>query len=128
MSAQHTKGRLIAVHNVLLIDSRVAEFPDVASLVGIENAEANARRLAACWNACEGISTENLEDNAPIIELANRYNAALRQRDELLRTLKMVMPALNALRKQCPRNPNDDSLDVVQFVHAVIDKVESSQK
>ena len=24
-------------------------------------AEANARRLAACWNACEGISTEHLE-------------------------------------------------------------------
>ena len=44
-------------------------------------AEENSRRLTACWNACEGISTENLEDNKPIIELANDYNAALKQRD-----------------------------------------------
>lgn len=29
--------------------------------------EANARRITACVNACAGISTENLEDNVPII-------------------------------------------------------------
>lgn len=43
-----------------------------------------ARRLVACWNACEGISTENLEGNLPVKELAHRYNAALRERDALL--------------------------------------------
>ena len=42
---------------------------------------ANTRRIVACVNACEGISTENLEDNKPIIELANDYNAALKQLD-----------------------------------------------
>ena len=41
----------------------------------------DARRVVACLNACEGISTENLEDNKPIIELANDYNAVLKQRD-----------------------------------------------
>ena len=50
-------------------------------------AEENSRRLAACWNACKGISTENLEDNKPIIELANDYNAVLKQRDMLLDVL-----------------------------------------
>ena len=60
-------------------------------------AEENSRRLAACWNACEGISTENLEDNKPIIELANDYNAALKQRDELLAALVAVFPYCDRL-------------------------------
>ena len=50
-------------------------------------AEENSRRIVACVNACEGISTENLEDNKPIIELANDYNAVLKQRDMLLDVL-----------------------------------------
>ena len=54
-------------------------------------AEENTRRLAACWNACAGISTENLEDNVPVKELANRYNEAIRQRDELLSALLWVL-------------------------------------
>ena len=29
-----------------------------------EEAEANARRLVACWNACEGIATDELEEIA----------------------------------------------------------------
>lgn len=43
----------------------------------------DAMRLAACWNACQGVSTENLEDNIPIKELAEKYNEALRERDAL---------------------------------------------
>lgn len=42
----------------------------------------NARRLVACWNACDGISTENLEDNLPVKWLVRQYNetlSALRQ-------------------------------------------------
>ena len=58
-------------------------------------AEENSRRLAACWNACKGISTENLEDNKPIIELANDYNAVLKQRDELLKQRDMLLDVLN---------------------------------
>ena len=30
----------------------------------VEEAEANARRLVACWNACEGIATDELEEIA----------------------------------------------------------------
>lgn len=44
---------------------------------------ANKRRIAACLKACEGISTKNLEDNVPVLELARRYNAVLRERDAL---------------------------------------------
>lgn len=48
----------------------------------------HARRIVACVNACEGISTENLEDVTPV---AKRYHAALRQRDELLEALKQAV-------------------------------------
>lgn len=40
----------------------------------------NARRLVACWNACDGISTEELEDGA--------IQKLREQRDELLFVLK----------------------------------------
>ena len=54
-------------------------------------AEANARRLVACLNACEGISTEALEgDDAPR-KLREDRDLLLAQRDELLEALKGVM-------------------------------------
>ena len=43
----------------------------------------DACRIVACVNACEGISTKNLEDNVPFLELARRYNVVLRERDAL---------------------------------------------
>ena len=49
---------------------------------------ADKRRIDACLKACEGISTQNLEDNVPIIELARRYNVVLRERDALRAKIK----------------------------------------
>ena len=57
-------------------------------------AKENSRRLTACWNACDGISTENLEYNLPVKELANDYNAVLKQRDMLLKIAKDVIGML----------------------------------
>lgn len=39
-----------------------------------ERRRANLVRMAAAWNACEGILTENLEDNMPFLELIQNYN------------------------------------------------------
>lgn len=50
----------------------------------------NARRIVACVNACAGISTENLEDNLPVLQLARRYNQTLKQRDELLAAAEAI--------------------------------------
>ena len=44
---------------------------------------ADKRRIDACMKACEGISTQNLEDNVPFLELARRYNALLRDNTAL---------------------------------------------
>lgn len=84
MSAQQTKGRI----NVAPADCSgigIANFQDgtlgtpraamaltgrsaggegwhyLAAINDHPQAQADARRLAACWNACEGISTEELE-------------------------------------------------------------------
>lgn len=52
---------------------------------------ANARRLAACWNACDGIPTEDLikkeGDPAPIFSMLME---AMKERDELLAALKEI--------------------------------------
>ena len=53
-------------------------------------AEETSRRIVACVNACEGISTENLEYNLPVKELAQQYNKVIRQRDELLAALERI--------------------------------------
>lgn len=55
--------------------------------------DANARRLVACWNSCNGISTENLENNIPIKELVKKYNDVIVQRDELLGISAAHQPA-----------------------------------
>ena len=47
-------------------------------------AEENSRRLAACWNACEGISTETLQQG----NIADRVARLEQQRDALLAALE----------------------------------------
>ena len=58
--------------------------------------EANLHRLAACWNACEGISTEDLESpeqaDSPISVAARVLNFQLmRQRGKLLDLLAELL-------------------------------------
>ena len=67
----------------------------------------DARRVVACLNACAGISTENLEDNLPVKELADRYNAVLKQRDELLEALELQERQNELAAKQQWIDPND---------------------
>lgn len=63
-----------------------------------QKSEDNARRLVACWNACEGISTESL------VSAGNAFNGwrlasyamddAKAQRDELLEILERAVRRL----------------------------------
>ena len=77
--SEHTQGRLIVLNSFLAPEAHAnrkiggASDPkrdhdeyahyiaDVKGKRDYHNSEANARRLAAAWNACEGLSTENLE-------------------------------------------------------------------
>ena len=69
--SQHTKGRLVADMNVPtalipghIIKTAYEPHRPIASLwvgggtKGKPEQEANARRIVACWNACEGIDPE----------------------------------------------------------------------
>ena len=74
--------------------------------------EANARRIVACVNACEGISTENLEDNRPVKWVIQQYNNVVKQRDELL---KALMLAESVYRQNCVNEGEPSSvLDAMQ--------------
>ena len=72
MSGQHTQGRLEASgHIVRTADGKgaIADTPE------------DARRLAACWNACDGSTTEDLERLgsdfiAPWVKLFDELEAA----------------------------------------------------
>lgn len=95
----HTQGPLKAlpVHESGWVDIYKANKHETNGLPIIstrhENSEANARRLVACWNACEGIDTEDLE--AGSVSIIHKLHDAtakrvLEQRDELLAALKDI--------------------------------------
>ena len=57
---------------------------------------ASARRLVACWNACEGLPTEVLEHAASTGDSLGGHIKLTAQRDELLAALKRVVQADDA--------------------------------
>ena len=72
---------------------------------------ADKRRTDACRRACEGISTKNLEDNVPFLELARRYNVVLRERDALrakIAEMERQEPAGYGVRYVEPTNGEED--------------------
>ncbi len=96
---EHTTGKLIARESRIYFEGNAGGFDIAYCPAPI----ANARRLVACWNACEGVSTEWLEAQTdPASEelfgksepMDKRLQAAMQeaealkaQRDELLATL-----------------------------------------
>ena len=95
MSAQHTQGRVKVQHpHAGERGWEVAFEPGLEQLCQ-DITEANARRIAACWNACEGLSIEALEDDAPR-KLREDRDLILAQRNELLAALKEVVSAEEA--------------------------------
>ena len=89
-------------------------------LNSLTNLQANARRIVACVNACEGISTENLEQNRPVLWVVQQYNAAIKQRDELLEALHQIA----AIRKKAKKEHCDNvfNAEAEQIAKAAIAK------
>jgi hypothetical protein len=89
MSASHTPGRLTVRGGYsIYADDGKTPVADTCLTNSIPtNDEANARRLVAAWNACEGLHAESLERNEP---LGDQLVDALNQRDELLAALKLA--------------------------------------
>lgn len=78
---EHTKGPWIVSYSKFseVIAENGAVIARCVKLTSLTNLEANARRIAACVNACEGVRTEHLENNLPIVELVGRHSEALRE-------------------------------------------------
>lgn len=94
MSAAHTPGSIRYDFQPGYCGELVASNGTTIATFTDEPIKANARRIVACWNACEGISTEALELDG---NLANGWRLAsyamrdaIAQRDELLAALKNV--------------------------------------
>lgn len=110
MSAEHTPGRLeqeqrkgsdgmwrteifSSEHGGVAAVCDWAPMPAVNGITGSFRA-GNARRLVACWNACDGISTEALEIGAiqdRIASACGELYEAKKQCAELLAALKAML-------------------------------------
>lgn len=115
MNEQHTTGRLEVVNDTgswnaeydgdgtsCHVGVAIAGGPMVALAIAYSpnifadpDPTANARRLAACWNACEGINTLLLEQlRVPLRDLNGSELALLEQRDELLAAIGACRDAM----------------------------------
>lgn len=77
----------------------------------VDTQRANMRRLAACWNACEGLPTDVLE-REPYIGMASytMRMQAERERDAALATLAAANTLLTAQRAWIHAVPPDTQL------------------
>lgn len=97
--SKHTKGPW-AVNYTKFSEVRAENGAVIArcvKLTSLTNLEANARRIVACVNACEGVSTEHLINNLPIRELVTRNNEALREIEALKTARTELANALSEL-------------------------------
>ncbi|MGC4396031.1 hypothetical protein [Hydrogenophaga sp. T2] len=94
--SKHTPGRLKAFNLYATPEIRDQGGNFIAcGKDGSARAVADTRRLAACWNACDGISTEHLEQHG-LPNFAQTISDMRAQRDELLFALREAQRLLLA--------------------------------
>ena len=89
--------------------------------------EHDARRIRACLNACEGVRTEHLENNLPIVELVGRHSEALREIEALKAERAGLVDDINALKDETQGQRDkilalasaQDSEDVFRIIEAM---------
>ena len=89
--------------------------------------EDDARRITACVNACEGVRTEHLENNLPIVELVGRHSEALCEIEALKTGQAELLEALEALVNDFGRDGygvefEDGECRVIDMARAAIAK------
>lgn len=103
--AEHSKGKWVVRDKTLIVTGKGVQVCDVSasSCTDFEN-EANAKRIAACVNACDGYTTEQLLALAggnvkrevthfadKLCEAESRYLKAEAHRESLLVALKALL-------------------------------------
>jgi uncharacterized Zn finger protein len=108
VSAQHTPKRVKVQHPHAGARGFEIAFEPGLEQVCQDITEANARRLAACWNACEGLSTESLETESSAVmgwtRTASKLIAATTQRDELLAALRATDEFIDGILEDLQRD------------------------
>ena len=88
----HVEGRLKADGDWIGLESDSdATVAYIDAFDDEEINEANARRLAACWNACESFTTEFLEDFPKTINTVLNFGTLKQDRDELRKAAEEVL-------------------------------------
>lgn len=127
--SEHTKGPW-AVNFTKFSEVRAENGAVIArclKLTSLTNLEANARRIVACVNACEGVSTKHLENNLPIRELVTRYSEVLREIEALKAERAGLVDDINALKDEIQSQRDkilglasaQDSEDVFRIIEAM---------
>lgn len=81
--SEHTQGRLHVHHDhgwLVVTDEKENLYLKVVKGLGTSIDLANARRLVACWNVCEGLSTEVLES---ILTMGDTMKSRFAMRDKV---------------------------------------------
>lgn len=86
----HTEGKLEQRGTCIFFAHNAGGF----DLYRCPSAEDNARRLVACWNWCEGVSTEFMETRAS--PFSATILAPEKERDELLAALHEASKVIHA--------------------------------
>jgi len=116
MTTNHTPGRLQAFTQYAEPELR----DEAGNLVAVVHryTHANARRLAACWNACEGMSTELLENIVLLGEtMLTRFLARNRVEQTLIADRLRFMQERDAL--QATVNAVNKALGNQQMQHFI---------
>ena len=135
MSAAHTPGLLVHdTRGYPHADVKAAYGRSVANTWGVQGkpaktaetyerrlkeGRANARRLVACWNACEGVDTDLLEQNpAPFSELRAERDALQKAVTDLVAN----SPNLLDLLKKYEINFTDEKQARAEFGDFTVDR------
>lgn len=86
--AQFTPGPWLVAEGTETMVITLTRIPAIAQAIGKE-AQANARRIVACVNACQNIETEVLEKHALGV-IAAENSQVEQQRDDLLAALEHI--------------------------------------
>ena len=90
MSAEHNQGPLSVRETCVYFSGGAGGF----DIRNCPNPEANARRLAACWNACDGLPTALIEKHGVTRSgIAKGVERLVAQRDDLLEVLQAIVDA-----------------------------------
>lgn len=96
----------------------------ILSAARLINQEANARRIVACWNACEGLDTGMLEN---ITTLGDTLASRFRMRDKVERDLQAQRDDLLEFVKEWLGRQGTDENYMVAKARAAIAKATAQQ-